>query len=718
MPGVGYTVPMRRFVGPLLCVFGAMACAGAGPRGAADSGAAAPPPVDSVPADTAAAAPSRPLQVRVTLDGAPAAGVPVGQTGTAHRFLTGVDGRVTVPIDLAVPGVPGVAASHPEARIAGTELYEGDFVAGVEIALQRFDTADNPDYAFQDPGSPAHAMSAAQCAHCHLSITADAATSAHDTSARNPRVHDLYAGTAAAFGDPARCVAAGGRWAIGRAPGTGLPTGRCYIGDGLLAAWNPGCDATGPCDAPGAAAPETGHCADCHAPGIDGNLGGRDLLDATGWAWEHGVHCDVCHKVESVVQDDRRPGVAGALRILRPTEPQQGSLGPWKPLTFGPSDDVLNPRMGSVQRGHFSDGSVCAGCHEYTLVVPEAVGPVDESRWPGRALPVFSTVSEKAAGPLADVPCNACHMPPAEGVGNGADLGNLTDIEAGIPNGWYRPPGSVNRHAFFGPRHAEQRMVDLALGLSVALRAEARGVAVEATVHNAGAAHAVPTAEALRSLLLLVDVRCGGVPVLPLSGPVLPEWAGVRAARDAASAAAPWPEARAGDRLRVLRRTGRFLDYTGYGPFGDGRFRPEEKGVPDWEILGDVGILAVGPWGHLSLAAPLPAGDRVLLLGPTPPSPTEGEAPAFLGGEPGFAFARVMADAGGAPMVPHFRATDILSDTRLLPGQRFTASFAYPSCAVTPTVDARLVYRPFPLALRAERGWDAADLLVGRAVAP
>jgi hypothetical protein len=33
-------------------------------------------------------------------------------------------------------------------------------------------------------------------------------------------------------------------------------------------------------------------------------------------------------------------------------------------------------------------------------------------------------------------------------------------------------------------------------------------------------------------------------------------------------------------------------------------------------------------------------------------------------------------------------------------------------------VDARLVYRPFPLALRAERGWDAADLLVGRAVAP
>lgn len=707
---------MRGLRGLLSGLLGVAACAGGPPARPPDTGA--PPEVaDSAPRDTGAPAHSRPVFVRVTLDGQPAAGVPVGQTGTPHRFLTDGAGRVTIPIDLTVPGVPGVAAAHPEARIAGTELYEGDFVAGVEITLQRFDTGDNPAYVFQDPGSPEHAMSAAQCSHCHLSITADVATSAHDTAARNPRVHDLYAGTASGHADATACVAAGGRWRTGRAPGTGLPVGKCYIGDGVLSAWNPGCDDLSTCDAPGGQIVNTGHCADCHAPGIDGALGGRDLLDARGWAWEHGVHCDVCHKVESVVADDRRPGVAGALRILRPTEPQQGSLGPWKPLTFGPADDVLNPRMGSVQRGHFSDGSVCAGCHEYTLVVPEVLGPVDETRWPGRALPVFSTVTEKAAGPLADVPCNACHMPPAEGVGNGADLGNLTDIEPGIPNGWYRPPGTVNRHVFFGPRHAEQRMVDLALGIHATVGSGGAGTTVAVTVQNAGAAHAVPTAETLRSLLLVVDARCAGTPMVPLSGPLLPEWAGVRAARDAAGAAGPWPEARAGDRLRVLRRTGAFLDYTGYGPFGDGRFSPAEKGVPDWQILGDVPILEVGPWGHLTLGGPLPAGDRVLLLGPAPPVPEEGAPPALLGGEPGFAFARVMADAAGTPMVPHFLATDILADTRLLPGQAHTARFDYPPCAA-PSVDARLVYRPFPVALRAERGWDSADLLVGRAVAP
>ena len=79
---------------------------------------------------------------------------------------------------------------------------------------------------------------------------------------------------------------------------------------------NEGCGEDGPCDG---VAENTGGCADCHAPGINGALGGRDLLEATGYAYSYGVHCDVCHKVEDI-DLDAAPGVAGRLKILRPTE--------------------------------------------------------------------------------------------------------------------------------------------------------------------------------------------------------------------------------------------------------------------------------------------------------------------------------------------------------------------------------------------------------------
>lgn len=42
-------------------------------------------------------------------------------------------------------------------------------------------------------------------------------------------------------------------------------------------------------------------CADCHAPGIEGKAGGRDLHDPVGIAFESGNHCDVCHKARDHV---------------------------------------------------------------------------------------------------------------------------------------------------------------------------------------------------------------------------------------------------------------------------------------------------------------------------------------------------------------------------------------------------------------------------------
>ena len=127
---------------------------------------------------------------------------------------------------------------------------------------------------------------------------------------------------------------------------------------------------------------------------------------------------------------------------------------------FGPYGDVLNPRMGAVHRPLFATADLCAGCHE---LEQEAVVPgttIDRTRWPSGRIPVQSTYSELRDGPLGlTVPCQSCHMPPDADVGNSADLGNVTDIGEGIAGGWYREPGSVRRHVWFGPRSAEQRML-------------------------------------------------------------------------------------------------------------------------------------------------------------------------------------------------------------------------------------------------------------------
>ena len=89
-----------------------------------------------------------------------------------------------------------------------------------------------------------------------------------------------------------------------------------------------------------------GDC-NCHAPGINGE-GGRDLMEAEGVAYESGVHCDVCHRVESL--DPEGAPAGGALKILaHQTNHLVNSLGNGS-LPFGPNGDNVNANMGSVER--------------------------------------------------------------------------------------------------------------------------------------------------------------------------------------------------------------------------------------------------------------------------------------------------------------------------------------------------------------------------------
>lgn len=623
--------------------------------------------------------------VRVTLDGEPAADVRVVQGGTTTEVFTDARGLARVPLDLTVVGDIMVIASHPRARQRGEWLYD-DFEEPVELPLRRYGS-DNPDYRFQDPGEPRRRNTTAQCGHCHLTINDAWFGSAHQTSASNPVVHDLYAGTAA-YADAAACAANGGVWRIGRLPGRDEMGGRCYLGDGLLPSHNPDC-ADGPCPAP----VETGGCADCHAPAINGRLGGRDLLEARAIAYDYGVSCDVCHRVESVL-DEGPPGVAGRLRLHRPSNAGPITLGAGGllPLTFGPSHDSPNPRMGSVQRDHYRNGRICSGCHQHDV----QIDGLDRARWPDGRLPIQSTWQEWRDGPLADAPCQSCHMPPEAGAANGADLQEFPAALVGIQAGWYRPPGSVRRHRWLGPQVEADRpdgMVQRAAAVFVRPRRDGERLSAEVEVRNLGAGHALPTGEPMRQILLTVSARCDDAPLPAIDGDVVPAWAGAVARQEANGDWSRWPDAQPGDVIRVVRITDDWHDYPGFGPFGDGTFAAAEKGLPVERYVGAATVVSHED-GRVITEPALPDGDRAYLI--------RDGAPA---GAPGFGFARITVDGDGR-VVPHFLARDVRSDNRLLPGARWTSThvFAAGDCPA-PTVTAELTYHAWSWDLGRQRGW-------------
>ena len=606
------------------------------------------------------------VAVLVTLDDAPAADTLVMQGGTQTHVRTDADGRVMLPIDLATPGQVWAVASHPQARIRAMRV-QPPVAEPVRIELARFGV-DNPDYHFTDPGTRERRGTTAQCAHCHQTINDAWWSSVHSTAASNQRLHDLYAGTGAECETPRE----------GRLPGGGVGP-RCYVADGVLPTLNPETCGDGPCPDPA----RTGACADCHAPGIDGQLGGRDLLDADGFAYEGGVHCDVCHSVESVDLDATAPGVAGRLRILRPSTEAPVSLGAggFLPLTFGPSHDSPNPRMGSVQRDHYRSGAICAGCHEYTQPALVPGTQLDPERWPDGRLPVHTTYGEWRAGVLADaMSCPDCHMPPDPLTSNGANLERFPLADIGVQGGWMRPAGSVRAHSWVGPRTLGARMLQLAAAVFVRSEVRDGRVHAQVTVRNAGAGHAIPTGEPLRALLLRVRAYCGDAELPAVGGDALPEWAGH-------VSGPPQP----GDRLRVARHTGETHAYRGYGAFEHGQ-------LPVTEVVGEATVVDVVD-GQPVYDAPPPEGELRWLV----------RDARQLAGASGFAFARVMADAAGREMVPHFLATDVTSDNRLMPQQSFTSTHVFTTDCPDPQVHARLLYRPFPMALAAERGWDVRD---------
>lgn len=657
----------------------------------------------------------------------PVADAMVLQGGGKPAFVTGADGTFTLEMTTAIPGTPTVVASKIGYRTGGVEFIEAP-VESVEIVMHEVKPPDNAmGYTFGPPGVGDADIdnSTAVCGHCHTTIVAQFNTSAHAKATKDPLVQDLYAGTSNA--DAASCAAAGGTFRQGILPGTAMDTkNKCYIGGGVLPDLN-GCG--GPndlaCDDPVLADAEKpklfGHCADCHAAGLPGPTGGRNLLEATGTAFDHGNHCDVCHKV-SDIDLDKPPGVAGRLILQRPRETVTGMPGAkLRQVMYGPLLDVPNEFMGGSYQPKFSQATFCAGCHEQEQ---EALVPgtsVDPARFPS-GLPTHSTYSEwsDSAWAMAGAQCQHCHMPPNDGLANTVDT--TKPEKASITNGFVRPPEEIRSHAFRGPLTGPNRLLDVALGMWLAAEIVGNELSVSVKLSNQGAGHAIPTGEPMRSILLVVQANACGE-TLPLKGglllddvagalsrgivgqDVLPsgnEWSW----NDAAAIAKP------GHVIRVIRDSGQWIDYPGIGFFANPLLGPAEKGLPLYAPVGEARVVSVlGNVLTVDKSIVADPGDIVMLGNSFNGDFTDGASSLALAGAAGQSFARVLVDAAGTRLVPHYKAVDIVSDNRLPPLEPVTTShlFALPAGCPSASVTATALYRPVPLQLGRLRGWETRD---------
>ncbi|MDI1434840.1 carboxypeptidase-like regulatory domain-containing protein [Polyangium sorediatum] len=669
----------------------------------------------------------------VVTDGtSPLPGAIVMQGGGAPALVTGPDGAFSIELSTSIPGAPTVVAAKVGYRSAGIEfdaLPEGP----IELVLHEAAPPDNADgYKFGPPGVGDENLDAttALCGHCHTTLVAQFQQSAHAKATRDPLVQDLYAGTSRAHGDAASCAAAGGEWRTGRVPGSMMGTApRCYLGSGVLPDLN-GCGAKGAlaCDDPALPAAEKptafGACADCHAAGLDGKAGGRDLLEATGIAFDNGNHCDTCHKVRDI-DLTKPPGTAGRLLLQRPSETVSNDpLAKLRQVMFGPLPDVPNEFMGGSYQPKFSEATFCAGCHEQAQPALLPGQMVDPARFPD-GLPVHSTFAEWSSSPWAEAgaPCQHCHMPPNEGLWNTLD--KTTPKNGGITFGFVRPPEQIRSHAFRGPLAGTPRLLDLALGMWMTAKAAGGGVDVSVTLSNQGCGHALPTGEPMRSLVLVLRAEACGEVLVASAGPTVPDVGGAWAEGVIGQGVAvvgtswSWPEgaahAKPGQVLRVVRETGNWLDYPGIGVFADPTLSPADKGIPIRVPVAEAKVVSAanGQIVTAGMAEVMP-GDRVFLGDGLAAEVMDGSGSAALAGAPGQAFARVLVDAEGKRFVPHYRAVDMASDSRLPPFTKVTSqhSFVLPAGCPGATVTATALYRPVPVGMAKERGWEARDWVV------
>ena len=626
-------------------------------------------------------------------------------------------------------GQPAIVASKIGYRAKGYEFFEPDTPINIEI--REINPPDNESYIYENPGTGYNEMEE-NCSHCHSGFVLDFLESKHAEATQNPLLQDLYAGVSRLYTDADACIDAGGRWASGLVPGSeGDREEKCYLEHGVLADLNPQCGAPSQpvCDdpsLPSANAPDAfGACADCHAPGINGVAGGRNLHDAVGIAYDIGVHCDTCHKV-SDIDMSQPPGVGQRLVTQRPSEPGINTFT-WDPVYFGPLIDVPNVVMGGSPQPKFNESVFCAGCHEQNQEALLPGDSLDQDKWPD-GLPIHATYQEWERGPYnqEETQCQWCHMPADVEATNAIDV-TTPDMQS-ITFGFAREPEDIRQHIFRGPLHGEPRLIDTSVYTSIQLERDGDQLMVDVSVANIGCGHAIPTGEPMRSLLLYVDVEGDGAcaSITPVDGLTVPDTGGARSigtiGDEIVTDAETWTwddgarRAEPGHVVRVVRSTGRFLEYTGIPPFDDLAMTAEDKGISMDTYVGEAVVEQVTESQIvLDRVLTLEAGD-IVYLGDAVAFPEDDVAARYYAGRPGTSFSKVLTDAEGTRHVPHYRAVDIESDNRIAPGTNTVSTYQFEvgSGCDSGTVEATVVYRPVPLRLADPRGWSAKDYVISR----
>ena len=613
----------------------------------------------------------------------PIGGAIVQQPGTLQKWLTDEHGNAQIILDEGVVGEIAISAWAEGYHIRGDEISIIEDTS-IEIELEPIPAEDNTSYLFQHPGTPEINENTKYCSHCHVTINEGWYGSVHQTSASNPKLWDLYLGSTQHTED--NCQG-------------NFIDGTCYIEEGVLPSLNnciqEDCDVT--------EIEETGQCSNCHAPGINGEVGYKDLRLASGTAYDYGVHCDVCHKINAVDVDHEIPGVGGKLQLLRPNfsgMPFDGT----KDLHFGPYVDVLNSRMNASYRDFFRKPTICAGCHEYNQNIKTE--SYDEQKWSKGFMPVHSTYSELIQSSLGEgMTCQSCHMPPAAHVGNSVDLGNILDLDPDASIGWYRPAGQVRHHTFVGPRSENSPMLKLAASHKQEIQRNGEELHVHVTVQNIGAGHAIPTGVPLRSLILQVNATCDGEKIWPSSGDIIDEVGGyIQKQYVSSSVDLNVEKPKIGQYIVHVQKTEQAYDYEGFEPFNSSYLSIEERGWFAIQVQSRHRIVDVID-DEMVLEPPLPLNlEGVVYL-------VDSNRGSYVG-EAGVAFARVFVDAQNRPQVPRFLATDIQRDNRILPTKSWNSKHVFLTDCINPRVTTTLWHRNVPQWLSLQRGWEMEDQIM------
>lgn len=304
---------------------------------------------------------------------------------------------------------------------------------------------------------------------------------------------------------------------------------------------------------------DAGHihdCADCHSPSYASKLqddgvtplwdmraGVLTDADKLSFIDKQGVHCDLCHKIHEVRDEEEywtEPGINYKVNLLRP-DPLLESTQEGK-VMFGPFDDVTYKSMQASFVPQFMKSEICSPCHQDARKL--YLQPLDKNNQPqGETIEriIWSEDTYREwrfsgySGLEADYPvnnyagkvlqCQDCHMkdPPPDPTTSKsiADYTEVTDpyymvSEEKRKSAAKRDPRTVYPHRFEGTNQnlspgKRKRYLDWAVDLTVTNVQVKDGIlSFDVNVTNSHTGHTYPSGVTQRNVILLVEATQSG----------------------------------------------------------------------------------------------------------------------------------------------------------------------------------------------------------------